>query len=97
MKKFQKIALDRVRILFKLASENIIKHPERSNRYIKLAKKIAMRAKVRIPVELRRRYCKHCLTYLRPGKNCRIRTREKKLVIYCFNCKKFTRIPLKKK
>lgn len=94
MKKFQKIAIDRIRILFKLAQNNAINHPDRSNRYVKLAKKIAMKAKVRIPKELRRRMCKNCLSYLRPGKNCRIRTKEKKLIIYCFDCRKFIRIPL---
>ena len=40
MKNFQKIALDRIRILFNLAKDNSLNHPERSNRYVKSAKKI---------------------------------------------------------
>ncbi|MEK6861513.1 MAG: hypothetical protein AABY07_06080 [Nanoarchaeota archaeon] len=94
MKNFQKIALDRIRILFKLARENAVKHSDRSNRYVKLAKKIAMKARVKMPREFRRRYCKNCLIYLISGKNCRVRTRERKLIIYCFKCRGFMRMPL---
>lgn len=97
VKKIQKIALDRVRILFNLARNNSINHIERSNRYVELANKIAMRARVRIPREFKRRYCKNCFTYLISGKNCRIRTRNKKLVIACFKCRKITRILLTRK
>ena len=56
----KKIASERINILFRLASEEFKKHPERSNRYVELARKIGMRYNVRIPKLLKRRFCKKC-------------------------------------
>lgn len=65
------------------------------NRYAQLATKIALKHKVKIPLPYKRRFCKHCLNYLRPGENCRIRTREGRIVYYCLTCKKYMRVPYK--
>ena len=65
--------------------------PALSNRYVTLARKISMKFKVRIPTELKRRFCKHCYKYLMPGKTVRIRTHKGKVVYNCLNCKKFMR------
>ena len=95
-KKQQKeIAKERISKLFKQAEEVFPKNKALANRYVTLARKIAMKVKVRIPLTLKRRFCKHCYKYLQSGKNSRTRTREGKVVISCFECKKFTRIPLK--
>ena len=96
-KKAQKIALERIKILFKQAQEEFSKHPERSNRYVTLARKIAMKTKTKIPANLKKRFCKHCYSYLQPGINCRIRTKNKKVIYYCFKCKKYMRFPYLKK
>ncbi|MFH1682562.1 MAG: ribonuclease P protein component 4 [Candidatus Woesearchaeota archaeon] len=93
----KEIALERIAVLFQQADEQFSINPELSHRYVELARKIQMKAKVRITVELKRKFCKHCYKYLRTGVNARIRTREGKLIIYCLSCKKHTRIPLKKK
>ena len=94
-KKQKQIAQERIQILFKEAEDIFSKNPELSHRYILLARKIAMKIKTKIPLELKRKYCKNCYHFFMPGTNCRIRTREGKLIIYCLNCKKYTRIPLK--
>ena len=91
------IAQERITILFREAETVFNKNPSLSHRYVTLARKLAMKIKTRIPPELKRKFCKHCYKYLFPGKNARIRTREGKLIIYCQECKKHTRIPLKKK
>ena len=91
----QKIALERIKILFNEADKAFKEHPERSHKYIKLARKIAMKVNLRIPSELKRKLCKHCYTYLKIGINARKRIRDKKIIYYCKNCKKFTRIPYK--
>ncbi len=97
-KKQQKqIAQERIKTLFKEAEKAFSKNPALSHRYVQLARKIAMKVKSRIPKELKRKFCKHCHKFLMPGTNCRIRTREGKLIIYCLECKKYTRIPLKRK
>ena len=96
-KKLQQIARDRITILFKEAKSMFSKDKKLANKYVTLARKIAMKHKVRIPKELKRRFCKHCYKYLMPGKNCRIRTREGKVVYYCLECKRFMRFPYIKK
>ncbi|MBI1968677.1 ribonuclease P [Candidatus Woesearchaeota archaeon] len=93
----KRIAQERIRKLFQQADEMFSSHPELANRYMTLARKIAMKARTPIPRELKRKFCKHCFTYLRPGINARIRTRQGKVVISCLGCKKMMRIPIGKK
>lgn len=92
-KEMKIIARERVKILFDNAEEMFKKNPQLSDRYVTLARKIAMKANMRMPRELKRRFCKHCNGYLKPGVNCRVRTKESKVVYYCLNCKKFMRYP----
>jgi len=87
------IAKERIEKLFEQAKEMFKEDPLLSNRYVELARKIAMKHKVRFPRELKRRFCKHCYVYLVPSVNCRVRTREGKVVYSCFNCKKYMRFP----
>ena len=93
--KQKEIAKERVQILFKQAEDNFSKNKSLANRYITLARKVAMKVKIRIPLELKRKFCKHCYKFLMPGINSRVRTRDGKVIISCFECKKFTRIPVK--
>ena len=95
--KQKEIAKERVKILFQQAEEVFSKDKALAHRYVTLARKIAMKVKIRIPIELKRKYCKHCYKFLMPGVNSRIRTRDGKVIISCLECKKFTRIPIKKK
>jgi len=95
--KQKEIAKERIVRLFQQAEKVFHSNQGLANRYVTLARKIAMKVKVRIPQEYKRRFCKHCYKYLQPGVNSRVRTREGKVVISCFECKKFMRIPTKKK
>lgn len=92
-KEMRIIAKERVKILFDNAEKMFKKDPKLSDRYVALARKIAMKANMRMPRELKRRFCKHCNCYLQPGVNCRVRTRAGKVVYYCLNCKRFMRYP----
>jgi len=94
--KERSIALERIEILFSEAEKAFKDNPKLSNRYVELARKIAMKAKVRIRPELKKRFCKNCFAYLKPGVNCRVRLGGKHLVYYCQNCKKLMRFPYKK-
>lgn len=85
----RKIALDRIKQLFKEAKS--AKDPKLSNRYVELARKIAMKTKVSIPKELKRQFCKHCHSYLIPGKNCTVRLQKSRVICTCHNCKKVMR------
>ena len=90
------IALERINILFKEARAVFREDKELANRYVELARKIAMKYKVRIPSELQKQFCKHCYKFLMPNVNCRIRLKDGKVVYYCLECKKFMRFPYTK-
>ena len=89
------LALERIKNMFRLAQQSFKKYPERANRYIHIARKIAMKTRTKIPPVLKKKYCKHCYKFLQPGINCRVRTRDSKAIYYCFNCRKYMRFPLK--
>lgn len=90
------IAKERMKILFKEADVVFKKNPGLANRYVELARKIAMKTKVKMPRQFKRMFCKHCHTYLKHGLNCRVRTSNGMVLYYCLNCKKYMRMPFKK-
>lgn len=92
----KKIALERVEALISRAKEVFKEDKALANRYVTLARKIAMKVRLRIPSHLKRNFCKHCYKFLMPGVNCRVRTQRGKVVYYCLECKKFMRFPYKK-
>lgn len=90
--RIRQIANDRIIELFRQA-EIRKKTPEYSGRYIGLALKISTKYKVKIPKELKRRFCKTCHAYFVFGENCRVRLNSKKIVYYCMECKNHMRFP----
>ena len=91
------IAKKRVKKLFEEADKVFSKNPKLANRYVEIARKIAMKVNIKIPKMLKRRFCKHCYHYLKNGVNGRVRIHKSRVIIYCKDCKKYTRIPLIKK
>ena len=91
-----KIAAERIEILFKEAEKAFKKNPERSNRYIGIARKISMKTKTKIPSELKRKFCKNCKKYLMPGVNLRVRMSKGKVIYNCLNCGKIMRFSVLK-
>ncbi len=87
----RKMAKERIETLFLQAEKS--DDPSLKRRYVTLARKLGMKFKVRIPRELKRRFCRHCGTYFVPGKNLRVRTKNQKVVYYCLECKKHMRFP----
>ncbi|MEM0217155.1 MAG: hypothetical protein QXM73_00155 [Candidatus Nezhaarchaeales archaeon] len=91
------IAIERIKRLFEMADYMFHINSELSHRYVELARRIAMRCKVRIPRELRRRFCHRCYKFLRPGVNCRVRLvrrREPHIAITCLECGNVMRLNL---
>jgi ribonuclease P protein subunit RPR2 len=100
MNSTKRIALKRVHLLFGLAKEVIREDPELAQRYVQIARKIAMRTQLRLPKEYRRLICRKCKSFILPGVNCRIRIqqrREPHMVITCLNCGGHSRIPIKRR
>jgi len=94
-KEHQKIARERIKTLFTQAKERFKKDSKLSHRYVQLARKIAMKYKVRLTSYQKRKFCSHCYKFLMPSVNCRVRAQRGKVVYYCLECKKFTRLGYK--
>lgn len=96
----KQIARRRIQILFQQAQRVYHDNPSLSNRYVAIARKIAMAVRMPIPLEYKRQICKKCKILLVQGDNCRVRIRPKRephMVITCLSCGNKTRIPIGKK
>ena len=91
--KQKKKAREHIEALFKEAESVFSKDPAMADRYVYLARKIAMKFKIRIPSVLKRRFCKFCYKYVKPGVNLRIRLSKSKVVYYCLECRHLYRLP----
>lgn len=81
-----KIAEERINILFEMADEEFAQHPERSNRYVQMARNIAKKYNIKMPALWKRRFCKECKSFLKPGENCRVRLSNSCVTIRCLEC-----------
>jgi RNase P subunit RPR2 len=86
------LVMSRIKELFRQAELVFSKDKKLADEYIKLARTLGMKYKVKIPKELQRKFCKHCYAYLRPGVNCRVRIQNHKIIYSCLECKKFIRL-----
>ncbi len=86
------LARQRMERLFQLASEEHSAHPERSDRYVCIARQISTRLRVRMPHHLKRLFCKHCGSYL-PASGTRTRLKRGVLTTTCLRCGGLTRRP----
>ncbi|MDI6655597.1 MAG: ribonuclease P protein component 4 [Candidatus Hydrothermarchaeota archaeon] len=94
--KYKKIASERIEILMQRAEEVFAQDRKKASRYAELARKIGMRYNVRLPKKWKRRICKKCLAFLKPGSNCRVRIYKSRVIITCLECKNVVRIPCNK-
>lgn len=92
----QNIALQQVKTLLQEAEQFFPENRVWANRLVGKARRAAMKVKLKMPREYKRKYCKHCYAFLMPGVNARVRTRAGKVIISCLECKRFTRIMIKK-
>ncbi len=90
----QKIAKERIGILFDLAEKNLNKNLERSQRYVELARRIGTRYNLRFSKEMKRKFCKKCNTLLK-GSKAQVRTERKSLIIKCEVCNTIYKYPYK--
>ena len=90
-----KIAKKRIYFLFELAKEHFKEDSNLSDKYVKMARRITMKYKIKLPSSLKKRFCKHCHKYLVPGVNCRVRIHKHRIIYYCLGCKHYIRHPVK--
>jgi len=91
------IAVERIQRLFELAEEVFEKRPELADRYVKLAWRITTRYNIRLPRDLKRKFCRKCLSFWRPGVSCRVRIRQSSVTITCLRCGRVIRLPFESK
>ncbi len=90
------IAKERIGILLSLAKKCYGQNPDRSRRYVWLARKIGLRYNFRLK-EMKRDFCKKCNTILTPGKtsDTNLDSKTGTIVIKCKNCNYIFRYPYK--
>jgi len=96
----KQIAQQRIAILFEQAQKVARGNPKLAAVYVLSARRIAMAARIRLPLEFRRRTCRECNALFVHGVNCRVRVKQKRephMVVTCLNCGDQTRYILKKK
>jgi len=83
--KSRDLARQRMERLFSLAAEEYGLHPERSDRYVHIARQIGTRLRVRMPRHLKRLFCKHCGSFV-PASGARTRLHQGVLTATCLRC-----------
>jgi ribonuclease P protein subunit RPR2 len=92
----QKIARERIEILFNEANSAAEEgNLQRANRYVFLARKLAMKYNVKLTREQRRKFCHFCYKWLQPGKNVTIKLNPKLQAVeyVCKECGHINRYP----
>src|SRR3989338_2809803 len=96
-KQQQKLALSEIGGILAKAREAFDAKPKLAHKYAKSSRRIALKYKLKLPLNLKRRICKNCHAFLVPGKNLRVRTTRGHVTYYCLECRKFMRFGYKKK
>lgn len=65
---------------------------DRARYYVRLARRVAERNRLTLPLAFRRFTCDRCDAYLRPGTNARVRLRDGHVVVTC-DCGAHARYP----
>ena len=87
----QKIALERMWRLIELGEMQVDTHPARAKRYMELISQLSTRFRVRIPLEIKDRFCKHCHYYWKEGITVKRRLKKGTWNSVCGVCGKLTR------
>lgn len=87
------IAAERIERLGELAREAVqAAEEDRAREYVRRARRIAERNRLRLPRDFVRYTCDRCDVYLLPGTNARVRLQDGHVVITC-DCGEHARYP----
>ena len=96
-KENQKIALERIHILFDEAEKRSNDRPELSDIYTKMAVRLSTRHNIPIPSELKKKFCGKCLSYLSPERfTARTSEKQESQIIKCKLCGNIKRYPYRR-
>ncbi|MFW9921756.1 MAG: ribonuclease P protein component 4 [Candidatus Thorarchaeota archaeon] len=91
----KQIAIERIVILLSKADTIYHNEPLLAQKYGERARKIAMKAKIKIPEKWQFRFCRKCKKFLYPGINSHVRIKSgtnSRVVVYCELCEKGSRV-----
>ena len=89
----KKMARRHIARLFELAEKEAMNsRQDRADRYVYLARKMAMRYNLSLG-SYRRHFCRECGAFLLPGRNSIYRLNRGKVVIHCGRCGHISRFP----
>ncbi len=96
----QQIAAERVDFLFRRALRIFPEDPDLANRYVDLAKRICMVARIRLAASWRPYVCRGCKSLIVPSVNCQVRLQSRpgkgsRVVKTCLKCGHVTRYYLR--
>ncbi len=92
----KKIAKERIKILFEMMERMKDEDYDLARRYVELARRIAMKYRLKLPKRYKLLFCKKCLYPYKEGKF-RVRVRKSRVIITCMNCGYERRIPIRPK
>ncbi len=93
----KKIAMERVERLLGQAEEVFGESPALADRYVKLAWGMKTRYNLRLPRQMKLKFCRKCLSFWRPGATSRVRKSPGRVTITCLKCGRIVRLPHPKK
>jgi len=95
-KKNKKELRKKAPIIIKDFFEKAKTYPDKADLYVRKARNFGMSINYPIPINYKRKFCKNCYSYFKLG-NYRVRTRDSKVIYFCFKCKKYMKFLLKPK
>ena len=78
--------------LLKLAAERTPKDMRVARSAAREAFRLSQRNRLRMPLIEKRKLCKHCFTYLKPGVTSTVRIAKGRIIITCNNCRHIKRL-----
>jgi ribonuclease P protein subunit RPR2 len=66
-----------------------------ADRYVAKAWRISTHSRIRLPLGLKRSFCRTCLSYWKPGVSVRIRINRGRKIYTCLICRAIKRVPYK--
>lgn len=85
----RRLAQARIEAIWKKANVTAETDPSLARRQMRIAGRVAQKARIKVPLHMKRGVCKNCGTLLIPGGNCRVRmrnNRSKHVTVTCLAC-----------
>ncbi|MFW9921424.1 MAG: ribonuclease P protein component 4 [Candidatus Thorarchaeota archaeon] len=96
-KQVRSLASARIEHLWEQSRYVASERPDRARLWMSSARKIAQKARMKIPSDISRSICKECGTVWIPGNNCRVRVRNNRsthMTVTCLVCGNVRRFPV---